>query len=706
LSEKQTARAVIGALAAMLAALALTPAVAAASSVAVEGGVLVLRATPGEQNRVTVGPDDSDDLVQIGDAERPSFPAGVCAPAAWYPDAVVCTPQPGGIRVETGDGDDQVDVTAALPGAPALTVLVGDGNDEVSAWNHSGPAHFEGGAGNDKLDGGRGRDVLLGGPGNDELDGREEGDELRGGEGDDSLRGDAGGAPGADTIDGGPGRDRADGGWEPSLMEVQPFVTVSLDGQPNDGRPGEGDNVIGIERIHLNYPAALTAAGDPVDFEVFNASVGPSRLTGSPGPDRLRSYDAADTIAAGAGDDWVEAGYGDDTIDAGPGRDTINADAGSGACNFLVCRLPHGNDTIEARDGQADSIECGPGTDVARVDAIDTVSNCETVQVAKGGGAGGRGCVVPKIRRGSGYPAARRKLRRASCAIKVIRIRSGVRRGRVVKLSPRAGKRVKAGGKVKVYLSRGKARRATASVTPVARVSEVDVVSPPPPILNAVKVRCVKLLRGGRVCGKRFKDDWKRGWWSDPARFEIVEAAFYGDTEMRIPSDEDKSFFGEGYSTIKAVKSFRGTFKLPRRKALVPAVPVTAKPTAWTMRSIGAWTTSDGTFGCNVDSYPSPPRSIAGVVSANPRNGTIGIQWTLWPAGFDCKGVGSPPDPDFPGLPSEAMSVRYKASAFRNAELIKLPVSIHWEGVRESDGARLKLDWSGRVVLRRVHHRL
>ncbi len=292
----------------------------------------------------------------------------------------------------------------------------------------------------------------------------------------------------------------------------------------------------------------------------------------------------------------------------------------------------------------------------------------------------------------------------AVCAVRVVRIRSAVRRGRVVKLSPRAGRKVRAGAKVKVYVSRGKARRATASA--VARASEYEVVSPAPRVLKAVKVRCVKLLRGGRACGKRFKDDWKRGWWSDPAKFEIVEAAFYGDTEMTVPFDDYKSFRGEGYTSIKAAKGFRGTLKLPRRGALVPATPLVAKPAAWTMRSIGAWTTTSGTFGCNVDRYPSPPTSIAGVVSADTEKGTIGIQWTLWPAGFACKGEGSPPNPDFPGLPSEAMSVRYKASAFRNAELIKLPVSIEWEGVRESDGTRLKLDWTGRVVLRRIHHRL
>ena len=124
------------------------------------------------------------------------------------------------------------------------------------------------------------------------------------------------------------------------------------------------------------------------------------------------------------------------------------------------------------------------------------------------------------------------------------------------------------------------------------------------------------------------------------------------------------------------------------------------------MRSIGAWTTRDGTFGCGVSDQPAyPPTSVAGVFAANQRKGTISVQWSVSPAGFRCPDDG-PATPDFEELPSDAMTVHYKASGFRNAELLKLPVSIEWEGVRESDGTRLKLDWSGRVLLRRVHSRL
>jgi hypothetical protein len=44
-----------------------------------------------------------------------------------------------------------------------------------------------------------------------------------------------------------------------------------------------------------------------------------------------------------------------------------------------VLRSVGGNDFIDARDGEPDTVDCGDGTDIAVVDSIDTVTNCETV---------------------------------------------------------------------------------------------------------------------------------------------------------------------------------------------------------------------------------------------------------------------------------------------------------------------------------------
>ena len=80
------------------------------------------------------------------------------------------------------------------------------------------------------------------------------------------------------------------------------------------------------------------------------------------------------------------AGFDNDTITGGPGRDAIFADATGSFCGIFSCTVPFGNDTVNARDGEVDSIDCGVGADRAVVDTIDTHANCETVEVAGGGG--------------------------------------------------------------------------------------------------------------------------------------------------------------------------------------------------------------------------------------------------------------------------------------------------------------------------------
>ena len=42
-----------------------------------------------------------------------------------------------------------------------------------------------------------------------------------------------------------------------------------------------------------------------------------------------------------------------------------------------------GNDTISARDGARDTIDCGGGIDKVTADRTDTVQNCEYVKRAK-----------------------------------------------------------------------------------------------------------------------------------------------------------------------------------------------------------------------------------------------------------------------------------------------------------------------------------
>lgn len=69
----------------------------------------------------------------------------------------------------------------------------------------------------------------------------------------------------------------------------------------------------------------------------------------------------------GPGADTLGGGSAADRLTGGPGRDAV--------------RAGDGDDRVEADDGEADTVDCGGGADSAAVDAIDTVSGCETLTV-------------------------------------------------------------------------------------------------------------------------------------------------------------------------------------------------------------------------------------------------------------------------------------------------------------------------------------
>src|SRR5207249_6437969 len=103
-------------------------------------------------------------------------------------------------------------------------------NDTITG---SGLANvIKGGPGDDSLDGAQGNDTLDGGAGNDLLTGGQGNDKLQGGDGNDGLSG----GSGADDMSGGPGSDFVGYIGRPT------GVRVTLDDQPDDGGPGEGDN--------------------------------------------------------------------------------------------------------------------------------------------------------------------------------------------------------------------------------------------------------------------------------------------------------------------------------------------------------------------------------------------------------------------------------------------------------------------------------
>ncbi|HET6550405.1 MAG TPA: calcium-binding protein [Solirubrobacter sp.] len=447
-------------IAALAAALALPPAMADAAELSYAGGdhgAVVYAAGPGEALDTVVGYEPAcivaggvsyDCVTFSGDAITAA--PSQCAAVAGSESCVLDTDH-SGVRIAGGDGDDDVSVLEAdiggFPGTTAYAIAIdgGAGNDVVDGGSAAEMIHGESGAdrlggrgGSDALDGGDGNDTLLGDGfrnGNESPDGGD--DRLSGGAGDDTLSGDAyndSARIGHDTLDGGPGTDTIEQDWyrfDGHGGDQDPAPTVSFDGIANDGRPGENDDVTGIERIESGVPAGTTPstfAGDdgPNTFDLLFTN-GVVRAGG--GDDTITGSDYADALDGGPGDDHISGGFGDDTITGGPGADDIGGDR-SAACFygpiFGGCTIGSGNDTIYAQDGERDAVDCGPGADTAFVDAVDVVAGCEVVNAAPGGGTapapGGGGSVPTTVSPPAATIAVRNRHLRSIARSRALRV--------------------------------------------------------------------------------------------------------------------------------------------------------------------------------------------------------------------------------------------------------------------------------------------
>jgi Ca2+-binding RTX toxin-like protein len=386
---RPTPRHIRGIAAAAFALALAVPAAANAATVGYEGDTLVLRAASGEANSVTAGV-NGDGQVQLSD--NASLTASDPRCSFDEPLGYMECARPARIRIELGDGDDQVSFGSDYPAGLPVEVDAGDGKDRLYGYaGYGAPAAqvLDGGPGDDEITAAEGDDVIRGGPGTDTIDGGAGNDAVDGGDGDDTVSGDRYGAPGNDVVEGGAGFDTLDDYDNPGA-DHNPPITLSYDGAANDGRPGEADNVGGIEKFesHVNG----TFAGGPGDDELFawaNVGEGPSTITGGGGNDKLRGHDNTETIDGGPGNDRVEGGMGNDTLTGGPGEDQIFGDATSDVCGIYYCKIPFGNDVINARDGQMDGIDCGAGEDKVVADAVDVIApNCEQVEKGAGGPGG------------------------------------------------------------------------------------------------------------------------------------------------------------------------------------------------------------------------------------------------------------------------------------------------------------------------------
>lgn len=131
-------------------------------------------------------------------------------------------------------------------------------------------------------------------------------------------------------------------------------------------------------------------SGTPAVPQTIDGGPGNDELWGDNGDDVIRGGDGNDKIYGRSGDDQLFGDAGDDTIlgyggndtlDGGPGRDNLHGDS----------EYTSGNDTIQARDGEIDQVECWLGADKAVVDANDVIaseSNCEQLERGAATGPG------------------------------------------------------------------------------------------------------------------------------------------------------------------------------------------------------------------------------------------------------------------------------------------------------------------------------
>lgn len=416
------------AIAAVTAALLVPAASASASQISYTGSVLNYDAAPGEVNGpiVTVNPYE----LQCGSVPAPCL-------SIFDPYATITTPP--GVCIGSGSSD----VMCALPSS--IVANLGDREDSFYDWDgdsvintgsgNDNPVY--GGGGNDRLNGGIGSDNLVGGTGNDVIDGGPGNDYLEG-----ISYGSESDSAGSDTYIGGGDSDRL------NLDGRSEDLALSPDGVANDGAAGEGDNIAADVATVVGGYGADTYTGN-AGANAFEGGEGNDTIAGAGGDDNLTGGPGNDRIGGGDGQDVLGGESGDDVLDGGPGVDRFWGDA-IGACIPGFCS--YGQDQILARDGAQETLNCGPGTDSAQVDASDYVvtetggtDQCESVDRAAGPPGGGPGGGQP-----SGRPAVLITYRAPGKGI--LTARATAKNGTRIIQAGRAMKRVRRAGRVKILV--------------------------------------------------------------------------------------------------------------------------------------------------------------------------------------------------------------------------------------------------------------
>lgn len=300
-----------------------------------------------------LGPDTLDAGGQDGTRQSRQFAKANVPAGSYTGDTIDYSDKTTSVYAITGNSSSGTD---CAPPAPQGC----EGDSITSAEN------FIGGEAGDWFVGDASVNTLDGNGGSDKLEAKDGNDFVLGGAGDDSqLVGGAGG----DYIAGGAGTDFV------SYIDSLEGVTVTLDGQPGDGAPGENDNLQGdLENIEgSNFNDYLEGSG------------GPNRLMGRELDDELVGLGGPDVLQGDGGVDLANYESRNDDLDIT--LDNVANDGGAGELDNVLSDVENlttgsGNDDIVAADadntivtnGGADVIDGLRGSDdVSGGDGADTV---------------------------------------------------------------------------------------------------------------------------------------------------------------------------------------------------------------------------------------------------------------------------------------------------------------------------------------------
>ncbi len=382
------------------------------------------RGDAGDDTIVWNGGDD-DDLNEGGDGTDTVEVNGAGAPEEFTvkPSATagrvifdrLAAPGPGAFNIDIGTTE-------------RLDLNMNGGDDKVTADSgFASPAlDVEGGDGNDSIDGGDAADTLSGGNGNDRIAGDDNPlgtrDIARGDAGDDTMVWNPGDDD--DVNDGGDGNDTSEvnGGGVAERFTVKPSAT-----------PGR----VAFDRLATPGPGPFNVDIGTTENLVLNAGGGNDSIQG------------AKKGLAGLIKSTLNGDDGNDSIRGTDGRDSLNGGNGS--------------DLVRSKDKAEDQVDCGAAFDIARVDKLDVVRDCNLAfggkakvkssrraLVSAGGVAamkltcvGGRSCrgVVRLQRNGKALGSKRFTITRKS---KIVRVKLNRRGRRLMANAPATGRSVRA----------------------------------------------------------------------------------------------------------------------------------------------------------------------------------------------------------------------------------------------------------------------